>query len=228
MRIISKVKDYYDGVQQMGIDKSITYVRDTKEIINPEIKFNMPVVNIKENNRYSHVYYSIIGVCGKLYPFVKYLYNEYPSDRGKESIFYNKDFWNYKYYRKDWYRFDKKTDEELYNEMINNLELKSIFVKYKVPVFLLEYKYGEVEIVKNHRNRLVLTLNPILKDFYFQTNLDSFSIFQEIQMFLSNQLVDTISLKVPVGNDEVIGNSKGFDRYSFRNTNENSNKPKKF
>lgn len=70
-----------------------------------------------------------------------------------------------------------------------------------------------------------ILINPSLKMLGFQKVLHTMDAFQQIEMFLSNQLAQETQGKVPVGTDEVIGMSKGFNRYSFRNAKK---KPKKF
>jgi hypothetical protein len=37
MRIISHFRDYYDGVQRMGADRSLVYVRNREEVADPSV-----------------------------------------------------------------------------------------------------------------------------------------------------------------------------------------------
>ena len=82
MYIISKRKDYYDGVAgTFGIDKTIVYKRETEEISSNSKNFPeefdrqnknslvriMPKYNAKENSKYVVIDNIIIGFCGKLY-----------------------------------------------------------------------------------------------------------------------------------------------------------------
>ena len=87
MLILSKYKDYYDGVAgSTGIDKTIVYNRELieveeKKIIypfknadfwrktkdNPFINLNNFHFNKESKKKYEHYSYFIIGFCGKIY-----------------------------------------------------------------------------------------------------------------------------------------------------------------
>ncbi|MFK8054860.1 MAG: hypothetical protein AB8F78_01970 [Saprospiraceae bacterium] len=89
MKIISKYKDFYDDVQALGIDKTLTYRRFQNtcavENLSGFIEFNESVwKNLPEPYRIlptgeSHhtsneliiIEYSSIGFCGKLYPYIR-------------------------------------------------------------------------------------------------------------------------------------------------------------
>jgi hypothetical protein len=68
-----------------------------------------------------------------------------------------------------------------------------------------------------------LILNPCLKDLAFYTQVNVTQAFQKIEQFVSNQLVDVDTPDVPVGSDDDIRDSKGFDKWTFR---KQSNKQK--
>ena len=98
-----------------------------------------------------------------------------------------------------------------YNYAKSNEEVKNIFLKYNTPIFLI--------------NSTNLIINPILKDYNFAKIYDTTQAFQRISQFLTNELAHSMQGDVPVGGNEVIGRSKGFDEYSFRNAKK---KPKRF
>ena len=58
--------------------------------------------------------------------------------------------------------------------------------------------------------------NPRLATLGFQQELDAFSAFQEITMFLGSALVAEPFVPDTVGDDELVARSKGFDEHSFR------------
>jgi hypothetical protein len=49
-----------------------------------------------------------------------------------------------------------------------------------------------------------------------QRHFDPFTAFQEISMFLGNQLAETDDAQRTTGDDRIIAQSKGFDDQSFR------------
>ena len=87
MYIISKHKDYYDGVAgTTGIDKTIVYERQTHEIVenkktpkpfhikksswsdrNPFIDIIRADIDKKKTKKYVNAHCFIVGFCGKLY-----------------------------------------------------------------------------------------------------------------------------------------------------------------
>lgn len=97
MRIFSKFKDYYDGIQGMGSDPSFVYIRNSSEIFFGEKFFGRGISpgNTKDSSFDKRPYPFIkehkdrwqpslrvrilegtyvIGFCGKLYPLVKLNY----------------------------------------------------------------------------------------------------------------------------------------------------------
>lgn len=64
----------------------------------------------------------------------------------------------------------------------------------------------------------VLT-NPCLRDFGFTKHLGAAQAFQEIAMYLSNELAPPDLSPVTTGGDELVARSKGFDEQSFRRGN---------
>ena len=89
-------------------------------------------------------------------------------------------------------------------------ELTKCFFKYKTPCFLIIGDgYG-----KCSKKRLVI--NPELKKWQFYKLFDSYSAFQEISLFLGNDLARERQGKVPTGDDVTLAVSKGFDKWSFR------------
>jgi hypothetical protein len=66
MRIVSRKKDYYDGVSAYGIDRDLAYIRDAKvEILSFPIKTGRPYTYPFDSRTH------IIGFCGKIYPVIE-------------------------------------------------------------------------------------------------------------------------------------------------------------
>ena len=205
MIIVSKFKDYYDGGAVYGIDTQRRYIRETEEV--------------KIDQKYN---FEIIGFCGKLYPLdnvmnimdfdpKKYVnYNpalEFEFSEGRnlqkkaklvpaKKFSYTYAWWNSRMNKAGYWDTAKKDKKYL-----------KLFLKYKVPIFYIR--------------QTTLILNPCLKNLGFYKVMDTTQAFQEIEMYLSNVLVsDTQHIIVPVGNDNVIRDSKGFDKWTFRKEKE--------
>lgn len=222
MKIVSKFKDYYDSGQAFGQDPKRVYLRETR------------IETLKLDNYY-HRGLHVIGFCGQLYPFINKIecVNKYKKNRNaKYYTLYDNDMFNISFDNiKDEcirVKFDEKIDlsdsgkrywfsktiKQEFETLQDSSQLNDLFVKYKTPIF--------------HYNALRkenIIINPNLKDLAFFKVKDTIQAYQEIEQFISNELANETHIDVPVGNDEVIGTSKGFDRYSFRNAKK---KPKKF
>ena len=112
MKIISKFKDYYDGVQAMGFDNSLIYVRhqviksfkrprtyqsylnssnDTLELdrINLETNLNKP------NQEHIKCTELEVGFCGKLYPTILFQHIKNEVAIGKKVLYNSSDIIKY-------------------------------------------------------------------------------------------------------------------------------------
>jgi len=212
MRIISKFHDYYDGGAIYGIDSSTLYLRNKEEI------------ELKDRIIYRDDL-GIIGFCGKLYPFYykqiteKEMYISYDRtfiEKKEIETIYNYTTSKNEYKIVDRYR-DKHTwysGNSIYKDIWNEQSYKELFLKYKTPIFVIKYE----------NRKETLTINSSLKEYKFFRNFNTTQTFQEIEMFISNDLANDM-MKIPDRTNEEIGTSKGFDEYSFRNAKK---KPKKF
>lgn len=208
MIIISKFKDYYDGGATFGVNTSRRYIRETQEIKYSKFPFN----------------FNVIGFCGKIYPFdniVSVIYNnpkkytnydpelhfEEYKDRDR-VVDLNTDYRLVKKERKNYFGYwwhvvyHGMNKPQLFEAARKHKDLLNLFIQYQVPVF--------------HIRGDILTLNPCLKDYAFYKVMDTTQAFQEIEMFLGNVLVSDTKVIVPVGDDNVIRDSKGFDKWTFR------------
>ena len=212
MYIISKFKDYYDGAVGMGIDKSIVYNRNTngekyeqvrkyetfKELM-PKTKFpfvrhnDFDMDNFHTNSK--SIYYKVdtfvVGFCGKYYLGFRFSRKRksnnveitdehkyvYDIEEAKKEISFED--------RYSWQK-TKRTSRELimFNKVINkieNFDNSEIFVKNRTPIFLIK-NFGQ-----DHNSGL-LVINPLLKDVDFYKIVDTYTAFQEIQMYMSGVL----------------------------------------
>jgi len=207
MRIISKFKDYYDGGVSYGIDADRIYMREhvTRTIDTIRLPssgfFNYPLND-----------FNLVGFCGEVYPYRDFDQRKFPKDP-KQNLMYGMRgcYFQYEYYPsnnvipiKD--KRKRAYMKENYYTLVNSRKIKNLFLEYRTPVFHLKQKNRD----------LILDINPSLKDLAFYKVVDVYQAFQRISMFLGNELATEHSPEVPVGSDNVIRDSKGFDNKSFR------------
>lgn len=231
MYIISKKKDYYDGVVgTMGVDKEIVYERKERIIENPE-QFpqeftkvndvrelfrktnhfhNVKFYPTRENSKYEEVNPIIVGFCGKLYLGFKLEYEleseGYRLPEKKIDIFYEKE--DVKKYIQS-HHWGRNLDDD-YN-YIENYDALHIFREYNTPVFIYDVDY-----TKRLFGRETFIINPLLKEYEFYKVFDSFTAFQEIQMFISGVLGIGEKETVEISDKDKI-EQHGYDRkWSFR------------
>ena len=217
MRIVSKFKDYYDNGMKYGQDKTHTYVRNTKEVPLEIKSIYLSTSGSYKNKPEDIIYfYGVVGFCGDIYPFIKWHYN---NDNAKSCITYDKDeivelttrhidnkkrlFYNKKSYINE--------ELEYFNNLKNNKKLKSLFLKYRVPIFSMINESLNYISKPN-----TLELNSNLSNLEFYRVVDPFQAYQKIDMFIGNELAPRDEIEVPVGSDKVIAASKGYDKWSFR------------
>ena len=245
MYIISKNKDYYDGVVgTMGVDKTIVYERTPVTIDDP-FKFPKPFTEIRGWNRRDRTPFNnirsgyptkresgyngsspfIVGFCGKLYLGWKFYLEverkrdilSYPELR--TSITYNVEFIK-KHVEKHSWR-SKLIDDIHYILAYNPMEL---FRQLNVPIFIYDSDYDRKFIGKYTRkgNEVFIT-NPPLKDYEFYKVWDTFAAFQEIQTFMGGVLGAGEKEFVEI-EDKYKISQHGFDNKSFRRDKANGKK----
>lgn len=208
MKIISSHKDYYDScMHTVGIDEHIKYIRenvkieitdlDLKELYLP----NTSTFFFRLDTKY---YFNILGIAGKLYPILiireynkpaKHIYDIDEIKKQFDNCF--KDRW--------WHNFDK------FISQLNNSVILNIFYKYNTATFLLSVNV----------ERISLELEPILKDLETFKILHTYTIYQELSMFISERLNNEINGSTLTDKEKII--SKGFDlKKSFRKEKKDS------
>lgn len=211
MRIISKFKDYYDGIQHTIFDKETLYLREKKEIG----RVKEPKWCTGSRSEYD-LKYGYIGFCGKLILYCHWM-NKYGTDEFlysadkvheyAESHLENED---YDYYftggKYKWSRPYKLEVEKTFADWSRpGNDYHNDFIKYKTPIFMVTIP-----------NRYHVVINPCLSDYNFQRVFDPYTAFQEIYMYLSGVLGGNFK-PIPEVSDIDMIEAKGFDkRYSFR------------
>jgi len=239
MYIISnKKKDYYDGVAgTVGIDKTIVYNRQQIEIGEKDLPSLFKVDIHNHNNssftkldayhikdEYSKDFFNyscdIIGFCGKIYFCWNFYYKKYNrfthADETVTHITY--DITEAK---------DILTDKNYYGNLADNIndvlnyDAMHLFREFKTPVFVYSDDPHDSVLLDRRRYRWAkkIILNPILNDFNFYSEFDSFQAFQEIQMFIGGVLGCNEKDIIEVADKYKIA-QHGFDKFSFRKDKE--------
>lgn len=238
MRIISKFHDFYDSAQGYGIDPKLIYIRKTEEIDTRGWRNNREVKDLEIQTavrplqdifnkmpRFDHKYdycSKIIAFCGKVYPFYRYdetncyqlediIKKVEKNIASKEISYYDKprlknmlEDLNKRVSVFAWMHDYGDLNRYSWNRFCQEAELKvpdSVHIFFKSPILLLE--------------RDQLTINPQLKQYGFATQVDPFTAFQELSMYLGNNLVNQMNPEVNIS-DKLRAESKGFDKWSFR------------
>ena len=234
MYIISKKKDYYDGVVgTMGIDKTIVFNRETIEIDNKK-KFpdfiNLNKRSWKElkeypisslgyyhiNDEYTKIYggysYFIVGFCGKLYVGWK-LYKMVDNDFVTVITYDSELMISILEPRGFSYKNDLLNDVKF----IENYNTLDEFRNYNTPIFVYDNDYERTSIGRrSHSNKEIFIVHPILSYYEFYKVFDSFQAFQEISMFISGVLGNKEKDVIQVSDKNKI-EQHGFDyKWSFR------------
>jgi len=243
MLIISKKnKDYYDGVVgTMGIDKTLVYNREMvanedpssfpkpfasnkgyiRKAENPFRSFTNNGYSLKKGSKYEDNSPFIVGFCGELYIGWKFYreVKDYFNTELKTFITYDLEFIKDQLNHKSW-NSDLLNDIE-YITKYNPIE---IFRKIKSPIFIYDSDYDKQFIRPyNHRRNEVFITNPTLKNYEFYSVRDSFSAFQEIQMFIGGVL-GRGEKEIKEVEDKYKIPQHGFDKFSFRRSKANGKK----
>lgn len=231
MYIISKHKDYYDGVVgTVGMDKTIVYERETIEITdnnkipkpfkvkryswddrNPFLGVCRANVDHKKNKKYEEVRGFIVGFCGKLYLGWKFDYKENEwGELGYVDVIKTDIIYGYKnakeFLKSDYWR--SNLDDDI--KYVMNYDPIDLFREFKTPIFVYD----------TYRRDDAFIINPTLKDYEFYKVIDAFTAFTELQMFIGGVLGIGEKEIVEIEDKYKIG-QHGFDKWSFRREPQN-------
>lgn len=243
MLIISKRKDYYDGVVgTVGIDKTIVYNRECEEFNEsqiPEVLFRkkgfynnfskretpfhyIGNFSLEKTSKYAGYSYFIVGFCGKLYIGWKFyreerVHNEV-NPRLITDITYDVNFAKSQIKNET---YKAKLDDCLnYHSTYNALQM---FRDLNVPIFVFDADYNRTGITRRYSfggsSNVKFFVNHNLNDYQFYKVFDSFKAFQELQMFMGGVL-GTGEKEIIVVADKYKIAQHGFDKFSFRKDKE--------
>lgn len=250
MRIISKFKDYYDTAVGYDSDKSLVYNRITEErcreyqvshkqfIESPLTKDDELVLEqvykvVEKSCDFVARNYDSFAFCGKLY--VGYIiYGTFVIDPDSYLRVLERE-------KKAAEALDKvlKIKKEI-SFFIEHRKSKKLKQWYSVRNNVSRIEWGSGagvydipdDIFRHFRSPVIfksregVTINPHLRPYSFASIVDPYAAYQEISMFLGNNLADQRDPEVDI-TDEVRAESKGFDSWSFRKHKEDSKKPRR-
>ena len=220
MLIVSKHKDYYDGVVgTTGVDKTIVFERTTEEIEDRK-KFpksfqrksrwndnNQLIQHFSYNNKstkYTDASHFIVGFCGKLYVGFKMIYEK---QNNYEEIITDitYDVNEFKTHFNQRWSF---ADFDEFVEYVKNYDSTHLHRELNTPIFIYD--------IRPTARRDYFIVNPILKDYQFYKVFDTFTAFQEIQMYISGVLGVGENPMIEISDKDKI-TQHGFDyKWSFR------------
>lgn len=230
MLIISKFNDYYDGVvSSVGIDKTIVFNREQKIIERSNIDFPKLLVyepyknRYKSNNPFQYLnrytyrletdtdYIKIdpfvIGFCGKY--FIGWTKEIKEGNNIEKIITYNiEDEDIVDKIKNKSYIFKLESFHDVVHK-IKTMDDMTLFRDYKTPIFVVDYT-----VERKGDDKFII--NPSLKEYEFYKIYDSFTAFQEIQMFLTGVLGNN-EKEIEEIDDKHKIEQHGFDyKWSFR------------
>ncbi len=227
MKLITNFHDYYDtSIGYGGINNDIIFKRKQKEIVIERKNYTVDYNNYLKifdniDSKYFYNYhdnynykdkiffnYNILLLCGKVYPIIEYKLNFFYNFEEIKNIILE-DIKNKKIKVKNYY-FNRKIKnlEQFFKYNIDKEQLLKYHRFLKSPIILIK------ELNHNYKS-IKIIVNPILKDIQFFKMIDSFQMYQELEMFISNFLIE-IKPIIEVS-DEVKRDKKGFDHKSFKN-----------
>lgn len=219
MRIHSDFRDYYDIGLSVGVDTSLHYNRKPQWFYPSELKTPIPPDTIR------HVRLSrnlpdapdveriVVGFCGVFYPAIRIIRSEKDADTLYSPDELGKHFkfkipsWGRP--SEHWEKNFRKTQRERAKWLSNRPRVDALFIEMNTPMFV-----AQIDRDGEPTNSIEIVTNESLKPFQFFKVFDPYSAFQEVAMYLGNQLVkrdapDTIA-------DEYRIAMHGYDKHSFR------------
>ncbi len=217
MRIVSRFKDYYDALRSMDREPEPLYVRQTAEIALGGARPTAEQVRARQAVRPLWTTATIphhppvggrgvVGFCGRLYPFLRFGGRTFHTFRGFYDAVRNSDLperasllarldgrSRYELTRREWEAFEASRARTVED---------GPFRFFNAPVIVM---------TDDH-----IVVNPRLRDYELARVVDPYTAWQDISVFLGNNLVNSAGPPRPVS-DELRAEAHGFDRkLSFR------------
>jgi hypothetical protein len=233
MRIVSEFHDFYDTVQATGQDQTLVYLRTRKEVKLEHNSFPFPVFE----GRYwdwCHkgvpVVQIVVGFCGKVYPILQLshqrLSQPIPStalcytlsevDTFIEHHFKQREIETYRSKPRRWGlagNWPREQRRENFEEFFDSYAAKQsafghLFVDNRCPILVASTWMGR----RNREYKIVY--NECLKELEFFRIMNTFTAYQELQMYFGAMAQP--NKPIPDISDKDMVSIKGFDKWSFR------------
>lgn len=239
MRIISKLRDYYDSAMAFGQDQSVVFVRNAEELDMKKIPTNIRELiepRISFGNRHGkdidvEMSPTVVVFCGKTYKAITCVkHTKDPSNylapsKKEVKVLYSledvKDFLEanglpFKTQPRYSWLNPKDTIAGFFEKQTNNL----------IEEFCIENRYVVLTcadmskvIENNYDSQYRLIANGYLDKLQFFRVMDSFAAYQELDMFVSGTLPQSTAMPIEISDKDRIL-QHGFDKYSFRKPKE--------
>ncbi len=237
MKIVSDFHDYYDVVQASGQDQSLVYLRTRKEVeLN---RGNYPFPLFEGTARYEFrprgvpLVQFVVGFCGKVYPILhlscqrrsdpkpitEFCYTLSDVDNFVESNFKRVQVETYRSKPRRWRfagnQWPSNQRRERFQEFFdafaaNRSTFARIFLENTCPIFVASSWWSDGK--RNREYKIVY--NECLKELDFFKVIDTYTAFQELQMFMGGMARP--NKPIPQIPDKDMVSIKGFDEWSFR------------
>lgn len=205
MLIISKFHDYYDTVMRQGIDKTIVYNRELREI--PTGFHRSPQYLDAKGGTWSCETF-VVGFAGHLYPGI-HLYRG-----GEERFLYSvKSFelfmseFKLSDAKSHWWRHSNRNmliqaARQKHFDKHTHVLLLPLFIEHKAPLFVVR---EDMQFI-----------NVNLKDWNFHKHVDPYSAFQSIASFISGVIGVGPRPMVELSDKDRAAKAGHDGRFSFR------------
>jgi hypothetical protein len=236
MRIVSDFHDYYDVVQATGQDQTVVYTRTKKEVELNQDSFPFPIFG-RISTRFD--YYSrydillmqiVVGFCGKVYPVLRLSHQRQAEPNPTFALCYSLpevdtffehhfkrheiDAYHLKRKRYSWSSAPKRaTFEEFYaTYTAKQSAFGQFFMDSRCPIFVAStwWEAGP----RNYIRKYKVVYNDFLKELEFFRIMDTFTAYQELQMYFGAMAQP--NKPIPEISDKDMVSIKGFDKWSFR------------
>lgn len=234
MKIISKFNDYYDNCLAYGLDHDALYVREESVILetsqafirqfpeSPQIKMFKPLLCEKtfyQKQRKAHeAFFKTITIliAGKAYGGlqVRLVCPGEPTvtttffDQGDLERYLGKYNMSINFDEKKRFIRERDLDVRSLHEHLQlkgDLRFSDVSISLKAPII----------VISEENHKIMITRDACLKDYHFFRVIDSFTTFQEINMFISGILAPENRPMITI-EDKYKVMEHGFDKLSFR------------
>ena len=238
MRIVSDFHDYYGTVQATGQDQTVVYLRTKKEVKLNRNSFPFPVF---EGTRWplDHplqegvpVVQSVVGFCGKVYPILRLSHQRQSAQSPNVALCYTlaevdafiehhckqREIETYRSKPRGWrfgHYWPRDQRREKFEEFFDGYATKQaafgqLFLDSRSPILVASTWCSTGRPYRKYK----IVYNDCLKELEFFRLIDTFTAYQELQMYFGAMAQP--NKPIPQVSDKDMISIKGFDKWSFR------------